>query len=79
MRFGRKKELKEEVTDSRSNVDRSYANGVSNANGSAMNSSDLAVYEQFERQVGFVVPRLDFVYMSRFCIACIYWHQVNDI
>lgn len=60
MRFGRKKEPKEEVTDSRSDVDRSHENGVINANGSAKNSSDLAVYEQFERQVNFVVLRLDF-------------------
>ncbi|XP_010924619.1 LOW QUALITY PROTEIN: uncharacterized protein [Elaeis guineensis] len=58
VRFGRKKEPKEEVTDSRSHVDVSHANGVISANGSAKNSSDLAVYEQFERQKTKMEPRL---------------------
>ncbi|OAY64229.1 Katanin p60 ATPase-containing subunit A-like 2, partial [Ananas comosus] len=51
VRFGRKEEPKQEDSDGRSNANGSYANGAISANGSAKkNASDLAIFEQFERQ-----------------------------
>lgn len=56
VRFGRKEEPKQEDSDGRSNTNGSYANGAISANGSAKkNASDLAIFEQFERQVDFVL------------------------
>ena len=51
MKFGRKKETKEEMTEAGSDHNVSYGNGSVHANGSRKNTADLAVYEQFEQQV----------------------------
>ncbi|XP_019707139.1 uncharacterized protein [Elaeis guineensis] len=50
MKFGRKKETKEEMTEAGSDHNVSYGNGSVHANGSRKNTADLAVYEQFEQQ-----------------------------
>lgn len=53
IKFGRKKETKEEVTEAGSDHNGSYGNGLIHANGRRKNAADLAVYEQFEQQVCF--------------------------
>ena len=52
-RFGRKKEPKEEITESRSDHNGSHSNGVPHSNGDNKSTPELAVFEQFERQVQF--------------------------
>ncbi|KAJ6830069.1 katanin p60 ATPase-containing subunit A-like 2 isoform X1 [Iris pallida] len=49
-RFGRKKEKKEEETETRSDHNGSYSNGTAYSNGSNKNTPELAVFEQFEQQ-----------------------------
>lgn len=61
MRLGRKRLSKgeaEEAASSGSRYGGIRANGTVTANGSVKPSSDLAVYEQFERQVGGSHPAL---------------------
>ncbi|RWW75027.1 hypothetical protein BHE74_00016968 [Ensete ventricosum] len=60
VRFGRKRSSKGEAEEDASSGSRHggiRANGMVTANGSVKRSSDLAVYEQFERQVGGSHPR----------------------
>ncbi|XP_008781477.2 katanin p60 ATPase-containing subunit A-like 2 isoform X2 [Phoenix dactylifera] len=57
VKFGRKKETKEEVPEAGSDRNGSYGNGSVHANGSRKNTADLAVYEQFEQQEGRIEAR----------------------
>ena len=52
-RFGRKKEPTEEITESRSDHNGSHSNGVAHSNGDNKSTPELAVFEQFDRQVQF--------------------------
>lgn len=52
-RFGRKKETEEESREVRPENNGSYSNGSGHANGGPKNPHELAVFEQFDRQVRF--------------------------
>lgn len=52
-RFGRKKEPKEEIVEVRPDSNGCYSNGGGHANGGPKNAPELAVFEQFDRQVRF--------------------------